>query len=43
MPTYLGKCRIPAALMTKAVPAPRLEELKILFGLSDDASETKNE
>ena len=32
---------MPADLMTKTVPAPRLEELKVLVGLNDNASETK--
>lgn len=43
MPTYLESCRMPADLMTKTVPAPRLEELRVLVGLNDNASETKNE
>ncbi|KAL0586118.1 hypothetical protein ABG067_004211 [Albugo candida] len=41
MPTYLENRRMPADLMTKTVPAPRLEELKVLVGLNDNASETK--
>ena len=42
MPTYLESCRMPADLMTKTGPAPRLEEFKVLVGLNDNASETKN-
>ena len=42
-PRYLESCFMPANLMTKAVPAPRLEELKFPVGLKQDSSETESE
>ena len=41
-PRYLESCFMPANLMTKAVPAPKLEELKYLVDLKQDTSETES-